>query len=184
MPSRRLAFGILAGVAMFPFAIQKLRDNIGPYVISPPLLQIHKNPIPRTPVDFIDNAGQPLSLSDFKGRHVLVNIWATWCPPCRQEMPALDRLYTKLGIEAEPEIIAISVDAVSIEQLQGFYAANGIVNLKIYRGVEPEILQGLMVGGLPTTLLLDHDGSEVARLIGPTTWDAPELVDQISKLVM
>ncbi|MEP7173006.1 MAG: TlpA disulfide reductase family protein, partial [Aestuariivirga sp.] len=116
------------------------------------------------------------------GRHVLVNVWATWCPPCRKEMPALDRLQAKLGASPEPQVLAISVDAISFEQLQAFYSVNKIRNLAIFNGKESEILAATGIGGLPTTMLIDHDGNEIARLIGPTIWDAPELMDQLSAL--
>ena len=98
-------------------------------------------------------------------------------------MPALDRLQAQLGPNPEPEIVAISVDPVSFEQLQAFYSVNGISHLAIYKGIEADVLQTLRIGGLPTTLLIDHDGKEVARLIGPTVWDAPEVMNQLSTLV-
>ena len=98
-------------------------------------------------------------------------------------MPGLDRLQEKLGPIAEPEIVAISVDPVSFDQLRAFYSVIGIRNMAIYRGNETDIFQALGIVGLPTTLLIDHDGQEIGRLIGPTVWDAPEIVVQLSSLV-
>lgn len=98
-------------------------------------------------------------------------------------MPALDRLQAKLGLKAEPEIVAISVDPVSFDQLRAFYSVIGIKNMAIYRGNETDIFQALGIVGLPTTLLIDHKGQEIGRLIGPTAWDAPEIVAQLSSLV-
>lgn len=183
MSSRRASLAMLAGIVSFPFAFWKTREILAPYLTSAPLLQIHRTPIPVQPVSFAHSNGKQLGLSDFKGKHILVNVWATWCPPCRKEMPSLDRLQAKLGPRAEPEIVAISVDPVSFDQLRAFYSAIGISNMAIYRGDEQDILGALRIVGLPTTLLIDHDGQEIGRLTGPAAWDGPEIVAQISKLV-
>ena len=183
MSNRRSSLAILAGIASLPFAFWKVRETLAPYLTSTPLLQIHKTPIPVQPVSFAHSNGQQRSFSDFKGKHILVNVWATWCPPCRKEMPGLDRLQEKLGPIAEPEIVAISVGPVSFDQLRAFYSVIGIRNMAIYRGNEADIFQALGIVGLPTTLLIDRDGQEIGRLIGPTVWDAPEIVAQLSSLV-
>ena len=183
MASRRASLAVLAGIVSFPFAFWKIREFLAPYLTTAPLLQIHKLPIPVQPVSFAESNGQQLGLSDFKGKHILVNIWATWCPPCRKEMPSLDRLQAKLGPRAEPEIIAISVDPVSFDQLRAFYSAIGIGNMAIYRGDQGDTLAALRIVGLPTTLLIDHDGEEIGRLAGPAVWDGPEIVAQLSTLV-
>ena len=106
---------VLFGIALFPVAILQMRETFAPFVSEAPLLRVHKTPIPLQPFTFLDSSGRLLGLSDFKGQHVLVNVWATWCPPCRKEMPALDRLQTKLGTTPEPQILAISVDAISFD---------------------------------------------------------------------
>lgn len=98
-------------------------------------------------------------------------------------MPSLDRLEAILGPQAEPEIVAISVDDVSFEQLQAFYSVLGIRNMNLFKGNQDEVLSSLRISGLPTTLLIDHAGKEMARLIGPTAWDAPDLVNQLKSLV-
>jgi thiol-disulfide isomerase/thioredoxin len=181
--SKWLPIVVLIGIALFPIAIVQMRESLVPFLSEAPLLRIHKTPIPLQPFYFADSSGRQRSLSDFKGQHVLVNVWATWCPPCRKEMPALDRLQAKLGATQEPQIIAISVDAISFDQLRAFYSVYEIRNLAIYNGDENEILAAMGIGGLPTTVLIDRDGNEMARLIGPTIWDAPEIVKQLSSLV-
>jgi thiol-disulfide isomerase/thioredoxin len=170
------------GIALFPAAFWKIRETLSPYLTKVLLLQTHKTPIPIGPAIFENDNGQKLSFSDFKGKHLLVNVWATWCPPCRKEMPSLDRLQAILSPQAEPEIVAISVDDVSFDQLQAFYSVLGIRNLNLFKGNQDEILNSLRIGGLPTTLFIDHAGEEMARLIGPTTWDAPEMVNQLKSL--
>lgn len=94
----------------------------------------------------------------------------------------MDRLQAKLGPDLEPQIVAISVDAISIDQLRAFYSVYEIRKLALYNGNETDVLAAMGIGGLPTTLLIDHDGNERARLIGPTMWDAPEIMNQLSTL--
>ena len=98
-------------------------------------------------------------------------------------MPSLDRLQVKLAPKNEPEIVAISVDQVSLDQLRAFYSANGIVNLALFSGNETEVFELLSISGLPTTLLLNHDGNEIARLVGPAAWDSSEIMRQLSALI-
>ena len=181
-PSKWIPIAVLIGIALFPVAILQMRETLAPFLSEAPLLRVHKTPIPLQPFNFVDSNGRQRSLSDFKGQHVLVNVWATWCPPCRKEMPALDRLQAMLGATPEPQIVAISVDAISFDQLRAFYSVHEIRNLALYNGNENDVLAAMGIGGLPTTLLIDHDGNEMARLIGPTIWDAPEIRDQLSAL--
>lgn len=183
MPNKRSSLAILAGVGLLPLVVQKVRGGVSTYFSDAPLLQIHEAPILMPPVSFTDSGGMRHSFADFPGKHLLVNIWAMWCAPCRKELPSLDRLQEKLGPVADPMIVALSVDSVGIDQLRAFYAANDVRNLAIYQGDESDIIYTLRIAGLPTTLLFDHQGMEIARLIGPTTWDAPKVVEQISKLV-
>lgn len=181
--SKWLPVAVLFGIALFPVVILQMRETLAPFLSEAPLLRVHKAPIPLQTFNFIDSNGRQRSLSDFEGQHVLVNVWATWCPPCRKEMPALDRLQAKLGATPEPKIIAISVDAISFDQLRAYYSVHEIRNLALYNGNENDVLAALGIGGLPTTLLIDHDGNEMARLVGPTIWNAPEIVRQLSSLI-
>lgn len=174
---------MLIGIVIFPIANLQIRETLAPFHSETPLLLIHKEPMPIQPINFIDSSGRQRSFTDFKGKHLLVNVWATWCPPCRKEMPALDRLQAKLEPNPEPEIVAISVDAVSLDQLRAFYSVYNLRKMAIYNGNEAEVLEAMRIGGLPTTLLIDHDGKEIARLIGPTIWDGPEIMEQLASLV-
>jgi thiol-disulfide isomerase/thioredoxin len=132
-----------------------------------------KTPAPAPEVSFAGPAGQPVSLSDFKGRTVLVNLWATWCVPCRQEMPALDRLQGALG-GSDFEVVAINVDTRNPDKPKAWLAENGIRNLAYYADPTGTLLQVLQrsghVIGLPTTVLLDAAGCEIAVLKGPAEW--------------
>ncbi len=134
-------------------------------------------PKPPPPIAFTGAEGQGMSLSDFKGRMILVNLWATWCVPCRQEMPALDKLQAELG-GADFQVVAINVDTRNPEKPKAWLQENGIRNLTYYADPAGKLLQVLQksghVVGLPTTLLVDASGCEVALLKGPAEWASPD----------
>lgn len=136
-------------------------------------------PRPTTPFKFTDAIGRSETLAKFAGRNVLLNVWATWCPPCREELPSFDRLRAVLHKNLDIAVIAISVDDVSIEQLYAFYDTLGIKYLEIYRGAQDAVMSALAVRGLPTTIMLNAEGLEVARLVGPTKWDDPKVLDGV-----
>ncbi len=123
---------------------------------------------------------QVMTLQDLRGRIVLLNVWATWCPPCRREMPALDRLQDKLG-GPDFEVVALSVDQgpQGVYLVQEFYLQTGIKSLKIHMDSSSDAFQNLGVAALPTTLLIDREGREIGRKIGPAEWDSPEIVKLI-----
>jgi thiol-disulfide isomerase/thioredoxin len=124
---------------------------------------------------FETGEGQPRSLSDFRGKVVLLNIWATWCGPCRREMPALDRLQATLGGD-DFEVVALSIDRAGVDVVRKFYAEVGVRNLAIYIDTGGKALRELGAVGLPMTLVIDRKGREIGRLAGPAEWDAPEIV--------
>ena len=126
--------------------------------------------------------GAPKTLSDYKGRTVLVNLWATWCVPCRQEMPALDRLQAALG-GPDFEVVAINIDTRNLDKPRTWLKEAGIERLAYYADPEAKVFQDLKrVGkavGMPTTLLVDRQGCELALINGPAEWaseDALRLV--------
>ncbi|HEX2134328.1 MAG TPA: TlpA disulfide reductase family protein [Microvirga sp.] len=131
------------------------------------------SPAPAPEIDFLGPAGEATSLSAFKGKTVLVNLWATWCLPCRQEMPALDALQAKYG-GSDFEVVAINVDTRNPEKPKTWLAENGIRNLAYYAEPTGKLLQILQRSGhaigLPTTLLVDAAGCEIAILKGPAEW--------------
>ena len=126
-------------------------------------------------VRFHDEQEAELTLLDFAGKVVVLNVWATWCVPCREEMPALDQLEAELGGE-DFVVLPLSVDRAGVVAVQDFYAEIGIQQLGIYVIDDFSTIRALRVQGIPTTLLLDKEGREVARLIGPADWTAPEMV--------
>lgn len=126
-------------------------------------------------IGFTDEAGVTLSLEAWRGRVVLLNIWATWCGPCRAEMPTLDRLQGRLASESF-EVVALSIDRAGVAAVRAFYDEIDIKHLAIYIDETGQVAQDLGMFGLPSTILVGPDGRELGRLIGPAEWDAPEMI--------
>jgi thiol-disulfide isomerase/thioredoxin len=148
-----------------------------------PQMRVLAQPRPLPNIGFKDERGEMRSLSEFRGRHVLINVWATWCPPCREEMPSLDALQDRMSGHPGFKVLAVSVDKGSPEQVRSFLSEIGVRNLEANQADETETLASLAIPGLPTTILVDHDGYKIARLSGPTRWDHPSLVKQIEGLI-
>ena len=182
MDKRWVGLCLLAGLAVFPVVMQSAISTLRTMASANTKLVMRDTPRAIGAVTFTDSKGTAMTLADFKGRHVLLNIWATWCPPCRKEMPSLDRLKPILERDSDFTVVALSVDTAGFAQLQAFYDTYGLKNLGLYRGEQGAVLDFLQIGGLPTTLLLDHQGLEVGRLIGPTQWDAPDVIANLKAL--
>jgi thiol-disulfide isomerase/thioredoxin len=125
--------------------------------------------------------GRETRFEAFRGRALVVNFWATWCPPCVAEMPSLDRLHAQVSRDGI-EVLALSSDRGGRAQVEPFYQRTAIRNLGIW--LDPRGAAGRALGlrGLPTTLLLDRRGLEVARLEGEAEWDHPQMVAAIRRL--
>lgn len=124
-------------------------------------------------VAFADGAGKALKISDWKGKVVLVNLWATWCAPCRKEMPDLARLQKEMGSD-QFEVVAVSVDRKGAEASSAFLKETGADSLKLYVEPTTAIVTDLEAAGLPSTVLIDRKGNEIGRLLGPANWASPE----------
>lgn len=131
------------------------------------------SPEPLPEIGFTNGEGQPLTLASFSGRIVLLNLWATWCAPCRKEMPGLDTLQRDLGSK-DFEVVALSVDRAGIAASQKFLDQIKVQALKLYVDSTARAGSSLKAVGLPATLLLDRQGREIGRLVGPAHWDSPE----------
>ena len=143
------------------------------------VLRMHASPRALPEIGFVDGAGKPKKLADFRGKTVLLNVWATWCPPCREEMPSLDRLQKALGGPGF-EVVALSIDAGGVQVVERFYKEIGIASLAVYVDSTMRAASQLVTPGVPTTLLIDREGRELGRHAGPATWDDPEVVGLIS----
>jgi len=133
-----------------------------------------------TPDDgFADVGGRSLSLADFRGKYVLLNVWATWCGPCVAEMPSLDRLQATLG-GANFTVLPVSVDRGGAIAVTDFYDKHHIHHLGVYVDPSNRIAQSLSLQGLPTSFLIGPDGRAVGALTGGTDWDTPEALALIN----
>lgn len=139
-------------------------------------------PVPLPPVAFETMAGEPASLADFKGKVVVLNLWATWCAPCREEMPSLDRLQARF--EDQPVVVlALSVDRAGPERVQAFLNEIGVQHLHVYRDPKAAATRTLRVPGLPATILVDKAGNEAGRVLGIAKWDGPEAIQAVETLL-
>jgi thiol-disulfide isomerase/thioredoxin len=143
---------------------------------------VANDPKPLPDLGFLGPDGAARTLSSFKGRTVLLNLWATWCAPCRHEMPALDKLQAELG-GPHFEVLAINIDTRNLGRPKVWLEEAGIRRLAYYSDPEAKVFQDLRrIGkavGMPTTLLIDPGGCELALLSGPAEWasgDALKLV--------
>jgi len=148
------------------------RGAMTTFVFKKQAMKIEKSP------QFNGPDGQPVTLADFKGKVVLLNLWATWCAPCRKEMPHLNEPQEELGSD-QFEVVALSVDRGSAKKSKDFLAEVGATSLKFYHDPTAQAGFSFMAIGMPTTLLFDREGREIGRLVGPAEWhseDAKNLV--------
>lgn len=145
-------------------------------------LQVHPEPRAMPALEFVDGNGDARTLADFRGRVVVLNVWATWCAPCREEMPTLDALQAALG-GPRLEVVALSVDREGADAVRGFFDEIGIGNLEIYVDTRMRAPGKLGIPGLPATLVIDPQGREVARLVGPADWNSPAMRDYLRGLL-
>lgn len=129
-------------------------------------------PVPK--ISFKDDLGRELDLSAFKGQVLLVNLWATWCVPCREEIPALDRLQAELG-SPDFKVVTVSQDRSDTEKVRAFLNQIGAKHLPLYIDSGARAMRSWGVFGLPATFLLDREGREVGRLMGPAEWDSGDV---------
>jgi len=132
-------------------------------------------------IAFTDAAGREHGLSDFAGRGLVINLWATWCPPCVREMPALDALAATLGPEGIA-VLPLSSDRGGLAVVQAFYQRTGLRHLGIWLDPGATATRALGARGLPTTVIVDRGGRERARLEGDAEWDAPDFMAAIRRL--
>ena len=151
-------------------------------------LAISRIPKPAVEVAFDGPDGARRSLADFKGKALLLNLWATWCIPCREEMPALDRLQATEGGDRF-EVVTVSVDTARLDRRKSFLDEIGVRSLGFYSDSSADIFQRLKragkVLGLPTTLVIDARGCEVGLMAGPADWasgDARKFVETLKAL--
>ncbi len=134
------------------------------------------------PYRWVTGDGQARSLADYKGQGVILNFWATWCPPCVAEMPALDALAAKLGPE-QIAVLPLSSDHAGAPAVQAFYTQHGIAHLPVL--LDPDSTAAHLAGtrGIPTTLLIDRQGRERGRFEGAQSWASPAAIAKIRAIM-
>ena len=145
-------------------------------------LVLHDEVRPPIEEPFRDGEGGEVRLADFSGKVVLVNLWATWCAPCRAEMPSIDRLAAEMAGE-DLAVVALSTDRFGAERIQAFFDEIGVEHLAVYQDKRSELARAAGAMGLPVTLILDREGREVARLTGDAEWDSPEAKAFLARLI-
>jgi thiol-disulfide isomerase/thioredoxin len=131
---------------------------------------------------FVDPAGNTVSLSDFSGKLVVLNLWATWCAPCLREMPSLDRMQTRLGEEVV--VLAISEDRGGNKVVEPFIEKLGLKSVKFYLDPKSDAQRAFKVQGLPTSFVIDRDGKILGQVEGAAEWDSPRLLDVVKSFLV
>ena len=164
-------------LAACPASTERLAE-VGPRAVGEvAALLVPKAPERLSDLAFEGADGQPMTMADFEGRTVLLNLWATWCAPCREEMPALDRLEATLGSDRF-EVVAVNIDTGGSEKARAFPEEIGVEQLGFYADHSMKIFQDLRARGrafgMPTTVLIDSDGCELGTMSGPAHWDSED----------
>jgi thiol-disulfide isomerase/thioredoxin len=173
MPIRDVLRGFCLAALVFLAASDLLADQ------GPPLqgefrdFTLLDQPVPAPETRFFNGQELPVSLADFRGRVVLVNLWATWCPPCVYEMPSLDRLQGELGGDGLA-VVAVSVDREGADIVKPFLRDLAVQNLKTYIDPRGKLAAALGMSAVPTSYLVDARGRLVGMLRGSAEWDSPE----------
>ncbi len=131
---------------------------------------------------FTDPEGGSFQLSDFTGKYVLVNFWATWCAPCRKEMPMLSELQTEYGGE-DFEVVTIATGRNELAGIRRFFDEVGVDNLPLFLDPRSGLARDMGILGLPITLILDPEGNEIARMRGDAEWNSPSAKAVIEALL-
>ncbi|WP_311044968.1 TlpA disulfide reductase family protein [Rhizobium lentis] len=180
---RRLLLHLAAITFAGPSAVMSLLATAEQVLAGPPRgFVLNDTPKSLADVQFSDGEGRPQTLSNFRGKVVLLNVWATWCLPCRTEMPTLDRLQATLGGDGF-EVVALSIDRKGATAVKTFYSDIGVQHLAMHLDVSGQALSALAVIGLPATILIDSEGRELGRLMGPAEWDAPDMVAFLKSII-
>ena len=186
-PRTRIAVLLAACLAAVAVAILVLYGMKGGAVHAGPpsvldKVELSPNPTPAPEVSFADAAGKPVALADFKGRAVLLNLWATWCAPCVAELPELAR--AKEGLpEDKIAVVAVALERTDAEKIGAFLKKHNSSALGVYIDAPLDLMRALKTQSLPYTVLIDAEGRVVATASGPQDWGDPEAVAYLNTLL-
>ncbi len=145
-------------------------------------LGFHAEPKPASSANFTAADGGDATLADYKGKYVLLNFWATWCAPCRKEMPMLSELQTDFGGD-DFEVVTLATGRNPVPAIEGFFDEIGVDNLPAHRDPKQKVARDMGVLGLPITVILDPEGREVARMQGDAHWTSDSAKALIAGLI-
>ncbi|KUJ76426.1 thioredoxin [Ruegeria marisrubri] len=172
-----LALGANAVMAADVASLGALRDG------SMKKLILHSEPKPASTAEFqLEDDKGTGSLADYRGKYVLLNFWATWCAPCRKEMPQLAELQAEFGGDRF-EVLTLATGRNSPAGIKKFFAENGISNLPRHQDPKQAVAREMGVAGLPVTVILDPEGQEIARLLGDAEWNSDSAKAIIASLL-
>lgn len=145
-------------------------------------LNFHSAPIETTDVGFVGEDAQDMTLADFEGKYIVLNFWATWCAPCRKEMPHLSALQNTLGGDGF-EVVTIATGRNPLPGMQRFFAEIEVDNLPLHTDARQSLARNLGVLGLPVTLLINPQGKEIARMQGDADWSGDNAIAILQTLM-
>jgi thiol-disulfide isomerase/thioredoxin len=145
-------------------------------------LVLHQAPVAASELPYLREDETEGRLADYAGRHVVLNFWATWCAPCREEMPSLQNLEAALGGE-DFAVVTLATGRNPPQAIRRFFEEIGVETLPQHRDINQQIAREMGVFGLPITVILNPEGQEIARLRGDAHWDSPEAIALIEALL-
>jgi len=145
-------------------------------------LRFHSAPKAASTESFLVETGGEATLADYKGKYILLNFWATWCAPCRHEMPLLSDLQTEFGGDTF-DVVTIATGRNPPPAMAAFFAEIGVTNLTLHRDPKQKLARDMQVLGLPITVLLDPQGQEIARMQGDAEWNGPSAKAMLAALL-
>jgi thiol-disulfide isomerase/thioredoxin len=180
MARRRILAGVAGGSLAAALGAGRLRaagladlaDRLEP--VDPP--------VPAPDIGFVDAEGRQHTLSEFRGHGMVINLWATWCPPCVEEMPSLAALSKALASD-DIAVLPLSSDRGGAAAVQAFFAQHAIAGLPVLLDPHGAAAHALKARGLPTSVAIDRQGRECARLEGAADWSTPEAIAAVRRLV-
>ncbi len=171
-----LALGANPALAADTAALEALRDG------DMKKLNFHTDAVEISDIAFLAEDGGEARLGDYAGKYVVLNFWATWCAPCRKEMPQLSELQTELGGERF-EVVTVATGRNAPQAIDRFFDEIGVTNLPKHRDPKQALARQMAVLGLPITVILDPEGREIARLRGDADWSSDSAKAIVAALI-
>tara|TARA_B110000263_G_C15101139_1_gene415393 strand:+ start:226 stop:756 length:531 start_codon:yes stop_codon:yes gene_type:complete len=141
---------------------------------------VYKKPLDYSKIEFKDKEGRFLNIAEYKNHLIIINFWASWCAPCIKEMPSLDTLQLNKKIN-NLKIFPISLEGENIQKAQNFFAGLDIKNISFFFDHKLNLTKLFSLRGVPTTILINRDGKEFARITGSVDFLDPDFINWISK---